>query len=236
MSATSTVVGAVLPYFAILAFFGGVAYRLIAWRRVPQPALMTLYPRQGNGALPLLREGLFMPSLRSGDRTLWLLAWTFHAALAVACVGHGRVLTSIVDRALMLVGVSAQGLDTLSTLAGGGAGVILFVTLMLFLTRRIFVRRAREVSSPPDFLALALLLAVVTSGNLMRLGSTTVDLAQTRTWAVSLLALSPVVPSTPGFLLHLFCAELLLVYVAFSKLMHMGGFFFTFSLLKRSAS
>jgi nitrate reductase gamma subunit len=36
-------------------------------------------------------------------------------------------------------------------------------------------------------------------------------------------------------LLHLFCAELLVLYVAFSKLMHFGGFFVTFSLVKRSA-
>jgi nitrate reductase gamma subunit len=106
------------------------------------------------------------------------------------------------------------------------------VVTLLF--RRVFVARVREISKAPDFLALLLLVAVITCGNLMRFGGTPFDLAQTRIWAASLLTLSPVVPASSAFLLHLFCAELLILYLAFSKLMHFGGFFFTFSILKRS--
>jgi nitrate reductase gamma subunit len=60
------------------------------------------------------------------------------------------------------------------------------------------------------------------------------DLAETRVWAASLLSFSPVVPAHPAFLLHAFLAELTILYIAFSKLMHFGGFFFTVSLIRRS--
>jgi nitrate reductase gamma subunit len=111
---------------------------------------------------------------------------------------------------------------------------VLIATVLLFLGRRMLVARVREISKAPDFLALLLLVAVITCGNLMRFGGAHFDLAQTRTWAASLLAFSPVVPASSAFLLHLFLAEILLLYVAFSKLMHFGGFFFTFALIKGS--
>ena len=235
MSSTALVVGGVLPYLAAAFFTVGVAYRLLVWRRVPQPALMTLYPTQGAGWKSLVKEALFFPSLFRGDKSLWLFAWSFHVALALAFIGHLRVATGAIDRGLALVGISAGGMATLSAIAGGIAGVVLLVALLLMLGRRVLVARVREISKVPDFLALLLLVAVITTGDLMRFGVGHVDLAATRAWAASLFTLSPAVSLPPAVLLHLFCAELLVLYVAFSKLMHFGGFFFTFSLVKRSA-
>jgi nitrate reductase gamma subunit len=228
-------VGGILPYFAALSFVVGVAYRLLCWRRVPQPALMTLYPTQGAGWRQLAREALFFPSLFRGDRALWLFAWTFHAALALAFLGHLRVVTGAIDGGLALAGVGAGGMAALSAVAGGFAGVVLLATILLLLGRRLFVARVREISALPDFLALFLLVAVIATGDLMRLGPGHVDLAMTRAWISSLLVLAPASALPPAVLLHLFCAELLVLYLAFSKLMHFGGFFFTFSLVKRTA-
>jgi nitrate reductase gamma subunit len=234
MSNSAFLVGGVLPYLAAVVFVVGVVYRLLTWRRVPQPALMTLYPTQGAGWGALVKEALFFPSLFRGDKTLWIFAWSFHVALALAFIGHLRVATAVIDRGLAAVGLGAGGMAMLSAVAGGFAGVVLIATVLLLLGRRMLVARVREISKVPDFLALLLLLAVLTCGNLMRFGGTHFDLAQTRTWAASLLAFSPVVPASSAFLLHLCFAELLLLYVAFSKLMHFGGLFFTFSLIKGS--
>lgn len=234
MSSTAFLVGGVLPYLAAIVFVVGVVYRLLTWRRVPQPALMTLYPTQEAGWGALVKEALFFPSLFRGDKTLWIFAWSFHVALALAFIGHLRVATAVIDRGLAAVGLGASGMAMLSAVAGGFAGVVLIATVLLLLGRRLLVARVREISKAPDFLALLLLVAVITTGDLMRFSASHVDLAATRAWAASLLTLSPAVSLPPTFLLHLFFAQLLLLYVAFSKLMHFGGFFFTFSLIKGS--
>jgi nitrate reductase gamma subunit len=227
-------VGGILPYLALAVFLVGATYRLVTWQRLPQPSTMTLYPTQGSGVGPLIKEALFFPSLRKGDKLLWLVAWTFHATLALAFVGHVRVVTSMMDRALGWLGLGTSGIGTLSTIAGGVAGVLLLITIAAFTVRRILLARVREVSSVPDFVALLLLAAVIVSGSVMRFGPTHVDLSEARAWIASLLTFAPVVPANSAFLLHAFLAEMLLLYLAFSKLMHFGGFFLTFSLTKRS--
>jgi nitrate reductase gamma subunit len=261
MSSTAFLVGGVLPYLAATSFIIGVAYRLRIWRRVAQPALMTLYPiamvppgfawrnrnagrhgtpprvsisKDSSGVGPLVKEALFFPSLFRGDKTLWLLAWSFHLALALAFVGHLRVLTGWMDSGLSTLGLGAGGIAQLSAIAGGCAGLVLLATVLLLLARRGLVRRVREISAAPDFFALFLLVAVIATGDLMRFGTSHVDLAMTRTWALSLLTFSPAIALPPAVLVHVFCAELLVLYFAFSKLMHFGGFFFTFALVKRS--
>jgi nitrate reductase gamma subunit len=228
-------VGGVLPYVAIVGFMAGVVFRLLAWKKSPQPGTMPLYPTEGTGFLPLVKEALFFPSLYRGDKPLWLFAWSFHVALALAFVGHFRAITGAVDSVFLAVGVSRGGIGTFSTVAGGVAGIVLLAAAGTLLVRRLALRRVREISTAPDFVALLLLVAVIVSGDVMRFGGVHFDLVETRTWAASLFTFSPVVPESLAFLVHALFAQLLIMYVAFSKLMHFGGFFFTFSLLKRSA-
>jgi nitrate reductase gamma subunit len=231
-TAFHVVVGIVLPYLALLVFFAGVSYRLLVWKRLPQPSPMTLYPTQGSGWGSLIKEALFFPSLQRSDRWLWALAWVFHAALALAFLGHLRVLSGLLDRALAALGIGPGALAALSTFAGTAAGIVLLVAITGLIARRLVVRRVREISTVPDFVALFLLTAVITTGDLMRWLGPPVDLGSVRAWIASLATLSPQAPAHPLLLLHLSCAELLILYIAFSKLMHFGGFFFTFSLTK----
>ncbi len=49
MSNAAFMVGGVLPYMAIVVFLIGVVIRLVGWKRVPQPGLITLYPTKGAG-------------------------------------------------------------------------------------------------------------------------------------------------------------------------------------------
>lgn len=226
-------IGGVLPYLAVAVFLTGVVVRLLRWRALPQPGLMTVFPTEGAGAGALLKEALLFPSLYRGDRALWLPAWGFHVMLAVAFAGHIRAISAIIDGGFAAMGASPEAIARLSSIIGGAVGVVLLAALLLLLGRRAIVHRVREISSAPDYVGLVLLCAVVLSGNWLRLGGS-VSLAETRSWAASLIALSPVVPTTPAVVLHIFCAEVLVLYIAFSKLMHFGGFFFTFSLVKRS--
>jgi nitrate reductase gamma subunit len=234
MKSAELLVGVVMPYLAVTTFLGGAAYRLISWSKLPQPGKMTLYPTRGWGLGAATREALFFPSLYRSDKWLWLLAWSFHVALALALVGHLRVFTGMIDSLLVAMGLSRSGLGILSAFAGGAAGLVLVVAASALLLRRLLLPRAREISSSPDFLALLLLIAVITTGDLMRFGSTAIDLAETRAWAASLLTLSPTAPTNPAFLLHAFCAEVLLIYLPLSKVMHFGGLFYTVALVRRS--
>jgi nitrate reductase gamma subunit len=228
------IVGAILPYVAVVAFLGGVVHRFSAWSGTPQPGRMTLFPTAGWGLVAALKEALLFPSLFRDDRSLWLVAWSFHVALALAFLGHFRAVTGLIDVALAGVGIGSAGIDTISAVAGGAAGVVLLAAGVALLLRRFLVGRVREISGGADYLALALLIAVIASGNLLRFGGWHVDLAETRVWALSLLTFTPVVPSNPAFLVHLFCAEVVLVYVATSKLLHFGGFFFSLPLVRRT--
>jgi nitrate reductase gamma subunit len=235
MNGWTYLIAGVLPYLVTGVFVVGAGHRLWAWWRGPAPPLMTLFPTGGATTGALLKEAFFLPRLLRGDRHLWILAWAFHAGLALVMAGHVRVMSGLFDRGLERAGVGESTLTSVAAVAGTSAGVVVLATLLLLLGRRIFLRRVREISAVPDFLALVLLAAVVATGDWMRWSGTPVDLIATRAWFASLLAFSPGPALPPAVLLHLLCAELLVAYVAFSKLMHMGGIFFALPLLKRGA-
>jgi nitrate reductase gamma subunit len=226
-------VGGILPYLAITVFLVGVIYRIAVWYKTPQPGKMTLFPSNGSTAGGVLAETLFFPSLFRGDKVLWLFAWFFHISLALAFIGHFRVFSGLFDSMLMGMGVSEAGIKTMSSVAGGAAGIALLATASLLFLRRLFSTRVRQISGAPDFVALLLIIAIIVTGNIMRFGAEHFDLAETRTWAASLLTLSPVIPKNGMFLTHALLAQCLIMYIPFSKIMHFGGIFFTQALVKR---
>jgi len=212
-----------------------MAYRFYVWLTTKQPGKMKLFTSHDSTlAKDVLAEALFFPSLFRGDRGLWAMSWFFHIMLALAAIGHVRVVTGFIDSTLMSLGMSEGGISQMSAVAGGGAGIVLLITGVLLLVRRLNVPRVREISGIPDFFALLLLIAIITTGNAMRFGQH-ISLAETREWALSLLAFSPNVPTgNSWFLLHALLAFLLFMYIPFSKILHFGGIFFTQTLVKRS--
>ena len=233
MDTYAFVVGAILPYIVVPVFVFGMVYRFRVWIKTPQPAKMTLFPPADSTFRGVLAETLFFPSLFRGDRVLWAFAWLFHVTLALAFVGHIRVVSGIIDQMLLWMGMSAEGIDAMSYYSGGAAGIILLATGLLLLFRRFSIPRVREISSLPDFLLPLLLIIIIASGNMMRFVGH-FDLNETRIWASSLLTFSPVVPQDGMFLLHLALAQLLIVFIPFSKIFHFGGIFFTQAIIKRS--
>jgi nitrate reductase gamma subunit len=233
MNTLAYFVGAILPYLVVPVFVAGMAYRFRIWFNTPQPAKMTLFPAADSTFRGVLSETLFFPSLFRGDRVLWWFAWLFHITLALVFLGHTRVFTGLIDGALRSAGMSAKGIDLMSHYSGGAAGVLLLATGLLLLLRRLSVARVREISAIPDFLAPLLLVCIITTGDLMRFAGS-FDLQETRTWAASLFTFSPLVPQNGMFLLHLLLAQLLIVFIPFSKILHFGGFFFTQAIIKRS--
>ncbi len=226
-------IGGVLPYVVVPVFVIGMGCRIWVWIKSPQPGKMTLFPAGDSTLRGVLAETLFFPSLFKGDRVLWSFSWLFHATLALVFLGHIRVFTGIIDSVLLALGMTQEGIDYMSNTSGGIAGIILLATGLLLFIRRLALPRVRQISGVPDFLATLLLIAIIVSGDWIRF-SGHFDLEQTRIWALSLLRFSPVIPESSMFLLHLMLAQLLIVYIPFSKILHFGGIFFTQALVKRS--
>jgi nitrate reductase gamma subunit len=232
VSAFAFVVGALLPYLTIVVFVAGMAYRFHSWYKTPNKARMSLfYVNEKSTFRGVLEDVLLFPGLFKGDRLLWSFSWIFHATLALVVLGHIRVFTGLADSLMISMGMSTEGIDGLSATAGGIAGIVLLATAVLLLVRRFTIPRVREISRGPDFIALLLLLVIIITGDIMRFGAH-FDLEQTRVWAASLLTLAPVVPANNWFLLHALTAQLLIIFIPFSKILHFGGIFFTQSLVK----
>jgi nitrate reductase gamma subunit len=226
----STVVGVVLPPIAFAIFVAAMASRLWTWKKLPQPG-MTLFPTPKEGTTTsILRETLLFPSLFKGDRVLWVLSWVFHVMLAFICIGHVRVIT---DFPALWAALHINA-DTMSAVAGGAAGIAIMVMVILLTMRRAMVQRVREISGFADYFAVLLILAIILTGNAMRFFGH-FDLALSRAYFVQLLTFqSPVVPQDLWFLAHFFLAQVLFIYIPFSKILHMGGIFFTQAAVKRS--
>jgi nitrate reductase gamma subunit len=229
-------VGAVLPYITLIVFIGGMIYQINVWWKLPAPK-MTLTPAPKPGLptwIEMFKEVIFFKSLFKGDKSLWFLGWIFHVMLALIFIGHFRVFLWLPDKMLLSMGMTPEAIDTMSFMTGGVAGVVIIVTLLFLLGRRFVVPRVKQISSTADYFALILLLVILITGDAMRFLSH-FDLALTRDYFAGLFTFSSFsVPENHWFLAHFFFAQLLIIYIPFSKILHFGGVFFSEALLYRS--
>jgi len=224
-------VGVVLPPITFLVFFGGLGYRLLEWRKLAKPK-MTLFPAPEPGIdtfWEVLKATFFSPGLFKTDRFLWFNAWVFHAALALILIGHIRVGTDF-PALWAALGINA---DTMSTVVGTAAGIVILITVALLTYRRIAIPRVQEITQSGDYFALLLLLAVILTGNAMRFQGH-FDLNLTREYFASLIRFQASIPPLNAwFLAHYLLGQVLFLYLPFSKLLHLGGIFFTQTALQR---
>ena len=140
---------------------------------------------------------------------------------------HLRFFTEPVPLPINLL-AALDGLFEISvpTLFLTDAALILAVTY-LFL-RRVAIPQLRYISLAADYFPLILILGIAVSGVLMRHISK-VDLQRIKELSLGWFTFQPAIPEGIGviFYIHLFLVCSLLVYFPFSKLMHLGGVFFT---------
>jgi len=224
-------VGVVLPPVTVLVFLGGLSFRVLEWRKLAMPR-MTLYPAPASGGdtfWSVLKSTFFSPGLFKADRFLWAGAWIFHAALVLILIGHIRVGTDFPGLWAAL-GINA---DMMSATVGTTAGIVILMASLLLTYRRLAIPRVQEISQTGDYLALFLLLAVILSGNAMRFQGH-FDLNLTRQYFAGLIQFQASLPPLNGwFLTHYLLGQVLFLYLPFSKLLHLGGIFFTQTALQR---
>jgi len=158
---------------------------------------------------------------------LWLFALLFHYAMLTTVFRHLRFFTNPVPWPVRLVeavdGWLEVGIPELMV-----SGLLLLMGLGLLLARRLMIPRLRYISLMNDYFPLFLLMAIATTGILMRyfIG---VDVTSVKQLVMGLVSLrpAPVADLSPLFFIHIFLVSTLLAYFPFSKLMHAPGIFFS---------
>jgi respiratory nitrate reductase gamma subunit len=215
----------VLLYLAAATFLLGMGWRLATWLRTPAPLKIVLTPGPKSSAgvaRRLAEEMLGFRSLFSADRLFWIPAWFFHLSLVLLLAGHvgGLLIPQCAQAAL---GLTENQFERLAQVAGGAIGLLALASALALLFRRLLGERPRAISTFSDYFALGLLLLTIATGNQMRFSSG-FDLPHARLFVSGWLAFHPVPPpAAPMFAAHVLLICALLIYIPFSKLVHLGG-------------
>ena len=177
---------------------------------------------------PLFRATPTAPSTGGGlahgmGRSLWLIAAAFHGSLAVVALRHLRFFLEPVPRFVAVL----ERFDVASEAvlpAVRVTSVLLLLALAFLLGRRLLLPRVRYISLAADYFPLLLLLAIATTGLVMRHFART-DVAAVKQLTASLAGFALVSPSPADtwLVVHIFLVGVLLVYFPLGKLMHMPG-------------
>jgi len=225
-------IGVFLPYLTVVVFLVGIVYRIRKWNKAAV-GKMTLFPAPATASekwKQILKEVLVFRQLFDGNKSLWAGTWVFHAALILILIGHSRVVTDF-PWLWTALGMSNANVDSMSNIVGGAAGVVILAMGIYLLFRRLTMQRVREISDTDDYVSLCLILAIIITGDILRFG-THFDLNQTREYFAGLVTFQAVtVPSNPYFLLHFFLGQVLIMWIPFSKFLHIPGVFYSKSLI-----
>lgn len=162
---------------------------------------------------------------------LWIGALAFHWSLLVVLLRHFRFFLEPVPFCIQLLekmdGFFQVGMPGAGMLpAVFGTGIVLLAAVTYLFLRRILIAKVRYISLAADFFPLFLIIGVAVSGILMRY-YIKADVVGIKALAMGVVTFHPIIPKgiSPVFYVHLFLVSVLVAYIPFSKLMHMGGVF-----------
>lgn len=161
------------------------------------------------------------------EKWLWLGAIAFHYSFLVVLIRHLRFFIEPVPFWVQLV----EKLDGFIQIGLPGimlSGILLLAAVTYLFLRRIFISQVRYISLASDFFPLFLIMGIAISGIVMRYFSK-IDVTAAKELAMGLVTFRPAVPDGVSgiFFVHLFLICILMAYFPFSKLMHIGGIFFS---------
>ncbi|MBF0142348.1 MAG: respiratory nitrate reductase subunit gamma [Magnetococcales bacterium] len=213
----------ILAYAVSILFLLGFGWKIFLYARSPAPLKIPTTPAPVTRAGVIWRlftEVALFNSLFKGDKWAWAGAMAFHGALVLVAVRHLRYFVDPLPASFHMLQIF-----------GIVAGLVMVAGLGLLFLRRLVIDRVRYISSPADYLILLMLLGLGFSGLLMSffLRPDIVGIKQALLGMWGSVQGLPAA-SSPGdvvFLAHLFLALLLFTIFPFSKLMHLGGIFFS---------
>ena len=212
-----------MVYVAFAIFIIGTIVRLIKIFKEPKhPTTLQIYPEKRPKWLLGLLDTFLFPTVRRHKPLLWIFLIAFHICILLLIVGHLELFGEI---------DFLQIIPHEIFLGEGFVGLITTLALLYFLFRR-FLSPVRELSVPEDYYLLILLFLVMLFGSQMDWARRwyyydTITVDQYRDYLSSLLYFKPYLPaelteSGHSFMLvvHIFFANLFLIFFPFSQLMH----------------
>lgn len=224
----------ILPYISVAVLTIGLLYRMGRWAsgRVVHNITLTPAPTTQAGAVvDIAAEAILFKSLYKADKALWSGSWLMHMSLFAILGGHVMGI-GLLGRQFYYIGLtSAETSEYLSNLLGTSMGIAVLLGLFYLLYRRMSINEVKMVSAPSDYLHLLMLIAIVSAGNLMRfVPEWGIHYEPVRDYVAHLLTFSAVtadmeVMHKPVFVIHLLLVQILMMYLPFSKLLHIPGMF-----------
>ncbi len=157
---------------------------------------------------------------------LWLFAILFHYSFLAVVIRHLRFFMEPVPFFILAVeradGILQVGLPGVLI-----SGITLLAGATLLLGRRVLIPKINYISKAADYFPLLLIIGIALTGILMRY-FTKVDVVKVKELAMGLATFHAGIPEGglgPLFYVHMFFVCILVAYIPFSKLMHMGGVF-----------
>lgn len=212
-----------MVYIAFAVFIIGTIVRLVKIFREPKhPTTLKIYPEKKPAWLWALHDTFLFPTVRRHKPVLWIFLMSFHIGLLLLIIGHLELFGEI--------GI-IQIIPHSIFLGGGFVGLIVAICLLYFLFRR-FSSPVKDLSVAEDYYLLILLFLIVFFGSQMDwarnwYGYGELDVDQYREYLSSLLRFSPDLPvevTDTGhsfmLVLHIFFANLFLIFFPFSQMMH----------------
>ncbi len=214
-----SIIFTLLLYTATIILVAGLCYRVWSYLKTPTPFKVPITPApltQTGVNIRIAKEVLLFASLFKSNKWIWLFGWLFHVAMVFVLIRHLRYVTEPV-----------WWWVSLTQPLGIYAGFAMAFGLFALWFRRISVERIRYISSPSDHLILFLLLAITTSGLLMKFVAHT-DIIAIKAFMLGLVFFDwQTLPFDPLIIIHLGLVIILMVVFPFSKLLHVPGVFFS---------
>ena len=212
-----------MVYVAFATFFIGTAVRLIKIFREPShPSTLQIFPERKAGWLWALHDTFLFPTVRKHKPLLWIFLMAFHICILLLIIGHLELFAEI---------ETLQLIPHEIFLGNGLVGLITCIALLYFLFRR-FISPVRELSVPEDYYLLILLFLIVLFGSQMDWARNwyyyeTMSVEDYRTYLGGLITFEPYLPESVTesghafmLVLHVFLANLFLIFFPFSQAMH----------------
>ena len=214
-----TAIYAIGFYVATFILIVGVLVKIIRYARVPSPLVIPTTPAPtttGGVALRVMREVTLFESLFKGNKWTWTLGILFHYGMLVALLRHLRYFTDPV-----------WGWVGMIQWLGVYAGFAMLIGLAGLFVRRLFVDRVRYISSPSDYLILALLIMIAFSGLMMKYVAHT-DIIAVKEFIRGVITFnwSPM-PADIPLIVHFTLVIILMIIFPISKMIHAPGVFFS---------
>lgn len=167
---------------------------------------------------------------------LWVGALAFHYAFFTVLFRHLRFFTNPVPLPVQLVenADSFFRMEILQDFIQIGvpgvylSGLVLLAAVTYLFLRRIFIRNVNYISLAADYFPLFLIFGIAFTGIMMRY-ALKIDVAAAKQLTMGLVTFRWSIPENLSslFFVHVFFVSILLAYFPFSKLMHLGGIFFS---------